>query len=211
MTVKEFFESSEIKEKTIVLRIDVDFDPLRAGILGDILKEHGIRGSFYFRLHGKYNLFAFPVVNIVQRLLKDGHELGVHSEMIDMEKICHYDPGTLLSNDVAMVEMFYATTIYGTASHGDHTGYNNLDFWKNHVPKDYGLLYEAYDEGLFKRGYYLSDSLVSQWKLYDKGVLVKDFRLDPLSFVQSEFINFLYFLIHPDSFYREHYHENICY
>ena len=34
----------------------------------------------------------------------------------------------------------------GVASHGGMTGLNNLDFWKDREPSDFGLTYEAYRE-----------------------------------------------------------------
>lgn len=211
-TLKYFFENGgNVPNKSIALRVDIDFDPLLINKILDILELFSIQGSFFFRIHGKYNLFSFPVVKTIRRLIANNHELGLHSELVDMNMICGDDPKKLLKSNITMLENMFDTKIYGTASHGDHTGYNNLDFWKNEKPEDYNLLYEAYDDAIFKKGYYVSDSQVSRWKKYYKGILDDSGENDPLALIKTKEIDFICLLIHPDSFYHEHYHENIKY
>lgn len=210
--VREFFQR-KIENKTIVLRIDVDFDPFRAEKLADIFDKYGIKGSFYFRIHAKYNLLTFPVFNIINRLKNSGHELGLHTEMMDMQRICNVCPKHVLISSIIAFEKFFNYKILGTASHGDHTLDNNLDFWKTNKPEDFGLLYEAYDKRLFNSGYYVSDSHISTWKHYIEGQLQRDDQTGPLELIltKKDEINFMNLLIHPESFYKEHYHESICY
>src|SRR3989338_3288221 len=207
INLKDFFLSvSRIAPKTIVLRIDVDFDPLRVKNIADIFNKYDIKGTFFFRLHGKYNIFSFPVLIIIQDLIKAGHEIGIHTELVDMEKICNQDPEKLLRTSIKIFESLFNTKIYGTACHGDHTGNNNLDFWENkRSPQDFGLLYEAYDKNLFERGYYVSDSLVSRWKKYFHGKLDENGASDPLALIQEKNPEFVCMLLHPDSFFHQHY------
>ena len=100
--------------------------------------------------------------------------------------------------------------IKGVASHGGRTVLNNLDFWNNHSAKDFGLLYEAYDDseafGLFHNSFYISDSQWTHWKCYNKGKILKgnhrtfaEHSLDKHSLI--------YLLIHPDTYFERHFYE----
>jgi len=152
------------------------------------------------------------VLIIIQDLIQAGHEIGIHTELVDMEKICNKDPEKLLRTSIKTFETLFNTKIYGTACHGDYTGNNNLDFWENkRSPQDFGLLYEAYDKNLFERGYYVSDSLVSRWKKYFHGKLDENGSSDPLALIQEKNPEFMCLLLHPDSFFHQHYHEKIKY
>ena len=85
------------------------------------------------------------------------------------------------------------------------TGYNNLDFWKKYKPEDFCLLYEAYDNALWSKSRYISDSQWTVWKVYDKGVLMKDDFRTPIEHLQDE-PQIILLLTHPDCYYS-HFHE----
>ena len=40
----------------------------------------------------------------------------------------------------------YYKKIFKPVSHDDITSFNNLDFWKSHSSKEFGLIYEVYDK-----------------------------------------------------------------
>lgn len=102
------------------------------------------------------------------------------------------------------------TRIVGVASHGGMTGLNNLDFWKDKKPADFGLLYEAYDTqpefDLFNRSLYVSDGNWTYWKSYKNGKLCENDRRNLMEHAKDK-NPVIYSLIHPETYYDEHFNE----
>ena len=76
---------------------------------------------------------------------------------------------------------------------------DNLDFWKNHSPKEFGLLYEAYDTetfGLFQESRYVSDSELTRWKAYERGTLREGDRRSLKEHLSESRLP-VYALLHP--------------
>ena len=90
------------------------------------------------------------------------------------------------------------------------TGLNNLDFWKDKKPSDFGMLYEGYDKqkefNLFQESFYVSDSNWTVWKCFDKGVLAEGDSRTLGEHVKNEH-PLIYLLIHPETYYDEHFYE----
>ena len=160
ITLRDYFEGNfSGLEKILVNRIDVDVKFERLPRLKAIFARLGVKASIYVRLHAPgYNLLSFGNMAILRYLVEAGHEIGLHSEMSDAEEHCTIDGVKLLRRELDILETVAGTKIYGTASHGDLTGYNNLAFWQRHQPSDFGLLYEAYDPRLWNSCRYVSDS-----------------------------------------------------
>lgn len=209
ITLDDFFSGryKDPEKKLFVNRIDVDFEVRRVWKLLELYASLGIRGSFYFRLHARqYNLLSFENVRLVNKIIDSGHEIGLHSEIVDFSQICGGSARQCLEKDISIFENHFGIKMSGVASHGDYTGFNNLDFWKTNKPADFGLNYEAYDSKLWKNSFYISDSLIKTWKTYDNGVLLDTSLADPSGRI-CENRNVLYFLIHPFCFYENHFHE----
>lgn len=214
ITCREYAERKKSgKEfgKTLVNRIDIDFSLPKTGKILDIFGKLGIKGTFFLRLHApEYNPFSFENYRIIKSLCEAGHELGYHSEVIDQSVIWNEKPEDCLRRDIDTMERVFGVKIYGAASHRGLTGYNNLDFWKERHPSEFGLLYEAYDNnpefGLFHSSYFISDSDWTYWKCYDRGNPVKDCRKS-LSEHSREGHKLLYTLIHPDTYFENHFYE----
>lgn len=208
ITLHEYFSGAyDATIPTIVNRIDIDVHIGRIGRIARIFSELGIKATFFPRIHSKdYNLFTFSWFNQMKELIGLGHEIGIHSEIIDMQVICEEDPARLVHVEKKMMEDFFTIPIYGFASHGDFTGNNNLDFWKTHTPKEFGLEYEAYDESLWNNCRYVADSEVIRWKTYKNGKLANgDNRCICQHLPDKEPL--LYLLTHPESYYDKHFHE----
>lgn len=214
VTCERYFhmDKNSLPPKLLVNRIDIDFSVKKTKKLVDILNELGIKASFFLRLHAvEYNPFSFENYKILKYLIASGHELGYHSEIIDQAAIWDEDAAGCLKRDIDIMERMFDIKIKGVASHGGMTGLNNLDFWKTHAPKDFGLLYEAYDEqpgfNLFNTSFYISDSEWTRWKCYDKGKLVVNDRRTPAEHMAAQH-PLIYLLIHPDTYYDSHFYEN---
>jgi hypothetical protein len=205
-------KKKELKtEKILVNRVDIDFSIKKTEPIIELFNELGVKASFFIRLHApEYNPMSFENYRIVKKLILSGHELGYHSEVIDQAAIWNESAETCLLRDLKVLESMFDTKVVGVASHGGMTGLNNLDFWKNRNPADYGLLYEAYDTqpnfNLFHSSFYISDSEWYRWKCYDQGLLVVG---DNRNIAQhcSDGHKLIYALIHPDSYFRNHFYE----
>ena len=208
ITLKEFFLNEfDKREKILVNRIDVDVKIKRLKIIYKILKQLNIKASIYVRLHSPtYNLLSIDNIKIIQDLISIGCEIGVHTELEDIEGYCNIDKKQLLKNEIKILETIFKSKIYGTASHGDITHYNNLDFWKNHTSDDFGLVYEAYDKKLWNNCRYVSDSEWIKWKAYENGKLIKNDRRSPIEHMQDN-CKVLLILTHPESWYEKYIYE----
>ena len=206
------YKKKGLTHKVIVNRIDIDFSVQKTEFLIDIFNELGIKGSFFLRLHApEYNPFSFENYRIIKKMVDSGHELAHHSEVIDQSAIWNEDPADCLMRDVKVMEHMFGVEIKGTASHGGLTGLNNLDFWKNKRPADYGFLYEGYDKepefNLFQESLYVSDSEWTRWKSYSNGVLNEGDRRSLSDHVTIGEHQVVYSLIHPDTYYHRHCYE----
>ena len=196
---------------SVINRVDIDFKPYKTSIVGKIFKSLGIKGTFFVRLHApEYNPFSFENYLIMKQLLIDGHEVGYHSEIIDQSKIWGEDAAKCLDRDINVLSSMLDTKIVSVASHGGRTAWNNLDFWRNKKASDFGLLYEAYEESenfnLWKEAFYISDSEITRWKCYNKGILVEGDRKSFGDHIEMRH-KLIYLLIHPDIYYTNHVYE----
>jgi peptidoglycan/xylan/chitin deacetylase (PgdA/CDA1 family) len=202
---------ADLPARTVVNRIDVDFSIERTGQLLDVLRRVGLKATFFVRLHAKeYNPLSFEFQRILAQMIHDGHEVGYHSEIIDAAAILEVDPEEVLRTDLKLLSLMTGHPVTGVASHGGNTGLNNLDFWKDRRPAEFGLAYEAYDQesgfDLFENSRYVSDSEWVRWKAYNNGQLLEG---DRRSFEEhaSEGHPLIYLLIHPDTYYDRHPYE----
>tara|TARA_R110002096_G_scaffold74101_1_gene175673 strand:- start:234970 stop:235680 length:711 start_codon:yes stop_codon:yes gene_type:complete len=212
ITCEEFVKmKTNLPEKTVVNRIDIDFSVKKVSQLLNIFEELNIKGSFFIRLHApEYNPFSFESYKVIRRLLDNGHELGYHSEIVDQSKIWNEDAEKCLLRDLEVLGRMFDYKVTSVASHGGMTGYNNLDFWKDRKPKEFGLLYEGYDKepeyNLFQEAFYVSDSEWTRWKCYNKGKIVAN---DNRSIKEHLGDNhpLIHILIHPDTYFFNHFYE----
>jgi hypothetical protein len=196
---------------TLVNRIDIDFSVKKAKRLVDMFNTLGIKGSFFVRLHApEYNPFSFENYAILRELVASGHELGYHSEVCDQSAIWGEDAELCLRRDLAVMQAMFGSEVRGAASHRGMTPWNNLDFWKTRKPRDFGLVYEAYDTeasfGLFENSFYVSDSEWTNWKCYNHGVLVAGDRRSLGEHAAARH-PLLYALIHSDTYFDRHPYE----
>jgi hypothetical protein len=197
--------------RILVNRIDIDLSIKKALRLCGIFNDLGIRGSFFVRLHAaEYNPFSFEGYRILKTIRDSGHEIGYHSEVIDEASIWGESAEDCLKRDIDVLNRMLDIRIEGAASHGGMTGLNNLDFWKDRKPSDYGLRYEGYDKqpefNLFDESLYVSDSNWTSWKCYSKGKLVDGDRRT-LGDHSRDGHPLIYSLIHSDTYFDEHFYE----
>ena len=208
ITSKEFFLDEYDKEKKVLVnRIDVDFKIHRLRRVYKIFKQLKIKASIYVRLHAPdYNLLSIGNIKIIQDLIDIGCEVALHTELEDVGNYCNLDKQELLKREIKFFEAIFQIKLYGTASHGDMTPYNNLDFWKQNKASDFGLIYEAYDEKLWNNSRYVSDSEWTRWKAYDDGKLLENDRRTPIEHMRDN-CKVINLLTHPESWYDGYIYE----
>jgi hypothetical protein len=204
-------KDNTLPAKTIVNRIDIDFSVKKTERLIDIFNELQIKGTFFLRLHApEYNPFSFENYRIIKKLVDSGHELGYHSEIVDQSVIWDESAHDCLIRDIDVINRIFNVQVVGVASHGGNTGLNNLDFWQNHIPSEFNLMYEGYDKqpeyNLFQEAFYISDSEWTRWKCYNKGVLCAN---DRRTFKEHLIDNheLIHLLIHPDTYFDNNFYE----
>lgn len=200
-----------ISNYSLVNRVDIDYSCKKAKRLAEIFNKIGVKATFFVRLHAtEYNPFDFENYLCLRYIRDTGHEIGYHSEAIDQSVIWGESAGNCLKRDINLLNLMLEIEIKGVASHGGMTGLNNLDFWKNKKPSDFGLLYEAYEESdnfnLFQEAFYISDSEWTQWKCYNHGKLVDGDNRCLSEHVQNKH-SLIYLLIHSDTYFDRHFYE----
>lgn len=207
MTCSEFVRrKSALPRRGLVNRVDIDCDYVKAARLAEIFGGAGIKATFFVRLHAdEYNALSLDGLRILCAMRDAGHEIGLHTETMDAAAASGCDPEAILRNDIATLERAIDVTIAGTACHNGETGINNLDFWRDRRPRDFGLLYEAYDRepefNLFHEALYISDSEWTRWKCYDRGILRDGDRRNPTEHMRQDSPPLIYLLTHPDTYY----------
>ncbi|MCU0441492.1 MAG: hypothetical protein MUE96_03765 [Bacteroidia bacterium] len=212
LTCKEYVTAkNQLPPLALVNRVDIDYSVKKTERLIDLFNNLNIKATFFIRLHApEYNPLSFEHYRIIRKLIDTGHELGYHSEVMEQAAIWNEKPEDCLIRDIQVIETAFKTKIVGAASHGGMTGLNNLDFWKNRKPQEFGLWYEAYDHeptfNLFQESFYVSDSEWTRWKCYNKGKLVADDRRSIAEHAQ-DLHPLMHVLIHPDTYYDRHFYE----
>jgi hypothetical protein len=194
--------TNRLPVRTLVLRVDVDRSPADAVTMAEMLAGLECRATFFYRLHAPdYDLDGKRGLEPLRAVRDMGFEIGLHCEPMVVGRLTGRPPEEVLIEDLRAMEDKLGAPVVGAASHGDarYPDINNLDFWNDHQPEDFGLLYEAYDVrtfGLFQSSRYVSDSELVRWKAYDRGVLRQgDHR--PLEEHFGETDLPIYALVHP--------------
>jgi hypothetical protein len=190
-------------KKFIVFRVDVDYDLEAAPLLLDVFRKFGIKATFFLRMYAnEYNVFSKKSEKIISLIKSEMHEIGVHTELMDIKKIYSIKSDQVLKDDIKKLEEFYNIKIFGSACHRERDGENNLLFWQENSSKKFNLKYEAYDQekefGLFHNSFYISDSEWHNWKNYENGKKVEsNYNLTQAIYQEKKRI---YLLVHTDTF-----------
>ena len=193
-------------DKKIIVRFDVDEEPKNLIKIIEICKRVNIKASFFFRIHSPtYNIFESHYYLIIKSLITDGHEVGLHSEILDFCHVTGESPSEAMKRDLLIFRQIFGLDAVGISSHGGGTpGINNLDFWQHHTATEFQALYEAYDKcclDLFRNSLYVSDSEWIHWKTYSNGILSAK-RFPRLREVFLNSPKLVYLLLHPETFYE---------
>lgn len=101
-----------------LLRHDVDSELWSCSAMADIEEELGISATYFLMLRStSYNLFCIESREIIERLLKGGHHIGLHF----MVELCEHDTIELLSEkvlaEVKMINHEIGVNIHAVSFH----------------------------------------------------------------------------------------------
>lgn len=193
-TLKDFDKNKD-KRSLLILRHDIDFAPISALKIAEIEASLDIKSTFFVRLHAKqYNPFNFRIYSVLKKIAWLGHEIGLHSEVMDFAAIANEDAIESFDKEKKVFKALFGETKFGVSSHKDFTNTNNLDFWRRKNYRDPDVLYEAYDAKFLDNSKYISDSL-GRW----------DTNKCVCRYINERY-NSIYLLTHPVYWYNQNYH-----
>ena len=223
--IQEYIQQSNLPEKYIIIRHDVDLDPYYQLKFAEMEKNLGISTSYYFR-HIE-SVFKEDVINKVKNL---GHEVGYHYEVFTKAK----------GDPVKAIEIFRQEQLdfstkwksktvcpHGGSFVDDADGYSlksilklipkiisgktvfskhvNFDLWDNYTFKDFEIIGDAYRSVDFSDILYLSDTGRSWDKRYKRLDKV-DSKINPnynirssndiIELIKKGEVNKIYLLVH---------------
>lgn len=154
------FSNYQPTGKDLLLRHDIDFDPINAANIAEIEHQLGIKTSYYVRLHhNHYNPFGFRVYYHLKKIINYGHEIGLHSENLDFARVMNEDANDVARAEKKVFETIFKTKIRGVSGHRDLVGLHNAKFWEKHKPTDYGFEYNVWDDKFTKNAFMVSDAI----------------------------------------------------
>jgi hypothetical protein len=167
--------------KKLILRHDIDHSIELLEKITNIEHSLGIVSTNFFRIRAKnYNLFSRPSLKVIEKLLNQGHEIGLHYEDLDLKTEKLESLIYFLRNE------FGKDTFKVVSPHEpSRCGITRQAQWKN-----LGILGDAYDERLMNKFKYISDSSCN-WR---EGCMH--------NFTSSE--KSMYILTHPIWWYDQH-------
>lgn len=205
VALKQFISTSVPPNRRIaLLRHDIDTEPRRAIGFARVEEHHGVKSSFFVRVHADYNPFSYRVYEVLQEIVRMGHEVGLHYENIDFANLMGEDPVDVFMREKRILETVLDVKVHGVAAHRDFTGINNLDFWKSHDPAKLGVRYDAYQKNFLRDFSYVTDSL-AVWRIQAPGQKEPRKGLCLCNYL-SRRVPKLYVLTHPQYWYSRSYH-----
>ena len=191
ITIKEYIEHTELPDKFVILRHDVDLDPYYQLKFAELEKSFNIQTSYYFRTIDK-----IYKEDLISKVYKLGHEIGYHYEVFTKAKgdpikavelfndeiksfISNWDSKTVCPHGGSFIDTadgyslknmikLIPKIVSGKTVFSKHI---NFDLWDENTFKDFGIIGDAYRSIDFTNILYLSDtgrSWDNRYKRLDK-------------------------------------------
>lgn len=194
------------KNKTIVLRHDVDLMPENSLRFAKIQHEYGIKGVYYFRA-----VKESWDERIIKEIHEMGHEIGYHYENLTFCK-GKYEQAIIDFED-NLTKLRKLAPVSTICMHGSPMSkYDSKDLWKRYDYKNFGIIGEPYFDTDFNNVFYLTDT-GRRWDGDRVSVRDKVNSIYKLSFsttndviqsiIKKELPNRLMFTFHP-----QRWHDN---
>jgi hypothetical protein len=134
LTFSDYLKSP--KEKSLILRHDVDKNAENALMMAQLEAEMGVRATYYFRI-------KTVDVEIVKEIAVLGHEIGYHYEDLSHCKGNNEKAFDLFQQNLSFMRQY--ANIQTVAMHGSPLSkIDNRMLWKTHSYRELGLVGEPY-------------------------------------------------------------------
>lgn len=135
-------------KKMIFLRHDVDSKVSNTINFAEIEHKLGIKATYFFRVHGRYNLFSLENYKIIKQILRLGHEIGLHFEG-GFANIFNETERTMFKKSMNILKIIVGKNISGYTSHQPVKN-GKIEFQSGY--------YDGYNKRFVKDIKYISDS-----------------------------------------------------
>lgn len=159
-TVGEFLAAGCPKEKAFVIRHDLDLKPasLPAQLRAEI--DAGVRSTIYVRVTANdYNAFNYLTLPILLQAQREGFELGLHTNFMEVAIINDLDPFEVLKFETRAFGAFFENKSFACHRDLNYT-YNALpwvfDNWEK-IQSELGYEYQAYDRRIIDSVLYVNE------------------------------------------------------
>lgn len=148
-----FFDSSD---RGVILRHDVDYSLHPALKMAEIESKLDVKSTYFILFHSEmYNPFSPSSTNIINKILKLGHSIGLHYDASLILKL-KSNPSDIIKQELQAMENHFKTSIKVISAHDPSTN-EKLSL------KLPSTVLDAYSEEYTKKRKYLSDS-VQIWR-----------------------------------------------
>lgn len=152
ITFVEFMEKRPEEKKLIILRHDVDKNPLRSLRTAELENELEIKSTYFFRVV-KNKLAA----RAITRIAKLGHEIGYHYDDLNAANGVIGNALDLFQKNLAKLREL--APVKTACMHGSPMSkYDNREMWKDRSYKEFGIVGEPYFDIDFNEVLYLTDT-----------------------------------------------------
>ena len=151
LPVREYLETDP-SGKVIVLRHDVDEQPLNALKMAEAEKELSVKATYYFRRVSKSD---HP--DVIRKIAAMGHEIGYHYEDLTLSEGDIPKAIESFARNLEYFRQYYP--VKTVCMHGSSSSrFDNREIWNQVRLEDYGLIGEPYLSFDFNQVYYLTDT-----------------------------------------------------
>jgi hypothetical protein len=152
ITVEEYFTSKYDNKLFIMMRHDVDRNPVYSLEMAKIEHELGIKATYYFR--------TIPQTlkpEIIKEIATLGHEIGYHYESLAQTNGDYEKALEDFKSNLSILNKLYP--IKSIAMHGRPTSkWDSRLLWDKYDYKKYGILSEPYFDIDFYKVFYITDA-----------------------------------------------------
>jgi hypothetical protein len=149
--VEEFANGNQ-REKSIILRHDVDNRPWQSLQKASLEHTYGIRSTYYFRIVEESNNRE-----VIERIASMNHEIGYHYEDLSLANGEFGKAIELFEKHLTYFRQFYP--VKTICMHGSPASvWDNRLIWRDYKYRDFGILAEPYFDIDFNHTLYLTDT-----------------------------------------------------
>lgn len=200
LTMSAYMAGDAIPEKVVLLRHDVDRDPMHALKLAEIEQRHGLLATYFFRtIPSLFNPEALKATHAL------GHEIGYHYETLAQTR--GDIPAAIQHFGAELDRMRQFVPVPVASMHGSPLSrFDNRAIWQHTTPAEFDLVGEAYRDIDYRRMVYLNDTgrtwHPTRYNLRDKTGILPTYQphttADLIALVESDQVARLCISAHPE-------------